>query len=421
MPKRPDLREFVLVKNTIMETNEKKNIEAENKSDKVTNGIIDDSLPSLPKKSKGEDLKDEYFTSYDDINVHKLMLQDRPRTEAYEKAILHNSYLFKDKIVLDIGAGTGILSLFCKKAGAKKVFAVEASPFVQVLREVIEANDDEGVIEVIYGKAEDIDLPCQVDIIVSEWMGFYLLHESMLESVIKARDKHLQDDGMMFPSHSTIYCAAVEMEEYMNDNVNYWQDVYGFNMLPIASRVLDSKLAGGSPEVMIIKDEHLMSQPTILTEYDLRWVQLDEVKSINDKKFVSITRNGKFHGVCIWFSCKFEPTFYEDDELKQNFRSITLDTGPSHPPTHWKQTVIVVPRNDPEVEEDEIVGWEISMDQSQENSRHYLLGLSLLDPELDEHPVPCECKMARCALFAALMQKEEDDLEEIEQIDDDSS
>ena len=43
-------------------------------------------------------------------------------------------YVFLTNLVLDIGAGTGILSLFCKKAGAKKVFAVEASPFVQVLR-----------------------------------------------------------------------------------------------------------------------------------------------------------------------------------------------------------------------------------------------------------------------------------------------
>merc|ERR1711922_50020 len=102
------------------------------------------------------------------------------------------------KTVMDIGAGTGILSLFCKKAGAAKVYAVEASPFVNILREIIELNDDEKVIEVVHGKAEDIDLPTQVDIIVSEWMGFYLLHESMLDSVIRARDKHLQDDGVMF-------------------------------------------------------------------------------------------------------------------------------------------------------------------------------------------------------------------------------
>ncbi len=57
----------------------------------------------------------------------------------------------------------------------------------------------------------------------------------------------------------------------------------------------------------------------------------------------------------------------------------------------------------------------------QNNPRHYQLSLGLLDPELDEHPVPCDCKIARCALFAALMQKEDDDFEEVPNIEDVSS
>jgi len=387
--------------------------------DSATNGTS--SPPPQAKKPKEDAKVDlEYFNSYDDINIHKLMLQDKPRTDAYEKAILDNSDVFKGKIVMDGRAGTGILSLFCKKAGAKKVYAVEASPFASLLKEIVELNDEEGVIEVIHGKAEEINLPQQVDIIVSEWMGFYLLHESMLDSLIKAREKHLQDDGIMFPSHARIYCAAVQMDDYMEDNVSYWQNIYGFNMLPVATRVLENKLSGGQPEILNLKDSQLISAPSVFTEYDLRWVQLDEVKSLSDRKFVSITRDGKFHGVAIWFDCNFKPIFY-DEEVAEKFKAVKLDTGPSAPPTHWKQTVIVVPRDDADVEKDEIVGWEITMQQSENNPRHYQLGLGLLDPELDEHPVPCECKMARCALFAALMQKEDDDFEEVPNIEDVSS
>lgn len=65
-----------------------------------------------------------YFTSYNDISTHKLMLQDRHRTMTYKKAI---EAVCEDKVVLDVGAGTGILSLFAAKAGARKVYAVEAS------------------------------------------------------------------------------------------------------------------------------------------------------------------------------------------------------------------------------------------------------------------------------------------------------
>ena len=75
---------------------------------------------------------------------------------------------------------------------------------VGVLREIVALNDPGGVVEVLEGRAEDLELPGggKVDIIISEWMGFYLLHESMLDSVILARQKHLQEDGIMFPSHA---------------------------------------------------------------------------------------------------------------------------------------------------------------------------------------------------------------------------
>jgi len=53
------------------------------------------------------------------------MIKDSVRTNAYRDAILNNAHLFKDKVVMDVGCGTSILSLFCAKAGAKKVFAID--------------------------------------------------------------------------------------------------------------------------------------------------------------------------------------------------------------------------------------------------------------------------------------------------------
>ena len=64
---------------------------------------------------------DAYFNSYEDLSVHELMLKDKPRTLAYKTFMEKNAALFKDKIVVDVGAGSGILSLFAAKAGAKKV------------------------------------------------------------------------------------------------------------------------------------------------------------------------------------------------------------------------------------------------------------------------------------------------------------
>ena len=74
-----------------------------------------------------------------------------------------------------------------------------ASDFANVSREVIEANGLSSIIEVIKARVEDVQIDEKVDIIVSEWMGFHLLHESMLDSVLFARDKFLKEGGLMLP------------------------------------------------------------------------------------------------------------------------------------------------------------------------------------------------------------------------------
>lgn len=59
------------------------------------------------------------------------MMQDYIRTSTYQRAILSNLPDFKGKVVLDVGAGSGILSFFAIQAGARKVYAVEASTMAQ--------------------------------------------------------------------------------------------------------------------------------------------------------------------------------------------------------------------------------------------------------------------------------------------------
>merc|ERR1711992_444245 len=201
----------------------------------VENGNGTEALKADKKledlKSEEMTSKDYYFDSYAHFGIHEEMLKDEVRTLTYRNSMYHNKHLFKNKIVLDVGCGTGILSMFAAKAGAKAVYGVDMSGIVEQAREIVKRNGFEDKVHLIRGKIEEIVLPVpKVDIIISEWMGYCLFYESMLDSVLFARDKWLADDGLMFPDRATLYITAIEDRQYKDDKINWWDDVYGFDM-----------------------------------------------------------------------------------------------------------------------------------------------------------------------------------------------
>lgn len=161
------------------------------------------------------DKHDYYFGSYSSFHIHEEMLKDTVRTRTYQRAIMDNPEDFRDKVVMDIGAGTGILSIFAAKAGAKHVYAIEFAEIAHFAKEIIRKNGLESKITVLKGKMEELTLPVdKVDIIISEWMGYFLLYESMLDCVLWARDKYLRPGGKMLPDRAQIYVAAIEDAQY---------------------------------------------------------------------------------------------------------------------------------------------------------------------------------------------------------------
>ncbi|KAJ9587855.1 hypothetical protein L9F63_018727, partial [Diploptera punctata] len=129
----------------------------------------------------------QYFQFYGYLSQQQNMMQDYIRTSTYQRAILANLADFKDKVVLDVGAGSGILSFFAIQAGARKVYAVEASTMAQHAETLVHANNLKNKIIVIAGKIEEISLPESVDVIISEPMGYMLYNERMLETYLHAK------------------------------------------------------------------------------------------------------------------------------------------------------------------------------------------------------------------------------------------
>jgi protein arginine N-methyltransferase 1 len=265
---------------------------------------------------------DYYWNSYAHFGIHEEMLKDKVRTCAYRDSILNNKHLFKGKVVLDVGCGTGILSLFCAKAGAERVYAVEFSDIIAQARQIAIDNGFEDKIVFIKQKMEEVELPEKVDIIISEWMGYFLLYESMLGSVINARNKFLKPGGIILPDKANIYVALIEDHEYKSQKLHFWDQVYGYDFSCIKA------LAFREPIVDSVDAEALISESACIYSLDLLTCEVSDLDFSTNWE-VKITLNDYAHALIGWF----------DVEFSACHKPIRFSTAPYSAYTHWKQTV----------------------------------------------------------------------------------
>ncbi len=146
---------------------------------------------------------------YQDLSVHRWMLRDRQRVEAFERALLEQ--VRPGSVVLDVGAGSGILSLLAARAGAARVYAVEATPVARLARHLAAANGCAGTIRVIEADMLRVSLPEPVDLIVSEWLGSIGVDENLLYPVLLARDRWLKPGGVMLPAEVSAWLAPCDL------------------------------------------------------------------------------------------------------------------------------------------------------------------------------------------------------------------
>jgi len=269
--------------------------------------------------------KDYYFDSYAHFGIHEEMLKDEVRTLTYRNSMWHNKHLFKGKTVLDVGCGTGILSMFAAKAGAAKVIGIDMSTIVEQAKKIVETNGLSDKVEIIRGKVEEVTLPDgieKVDIIISEWMGYCLFYESMLDTVLYARDKWLAPDGLMFPDRATLYVTAIEDRQYKDDKINWWDDVYGFDMSCIR------KVALSEPLVDVVDRNQLTSNNCLLKEVDLQTCKKEDIP-FESPFHLQLKRNDYVQALVTFFNIEFTKCH----------KRVGFSTSPEAPYTHWKQTV----------------------------------------------------------------------------------
>ncbi|KAL7019431.1 hypothetical protein ACKWTF_011121 [Chironomus riparius] len=270
----------------------------------------------------------QYFQFYGYLSQQQNMMQDFVRTSTYQKAIHGNFNDFNGKIVLDVGAGSGILSFFASQAGAAKVYAVEASNMAQYAQQLVAANNLGDRITVIAGKIEEIDLPEKVDIIISEPMGYMLYNERMLETYLHAK-KWLKPNGKMFPSRGDLHVApfcdeALYIEQY--NKANFWYQT-SFHSVDLSSLREAAMKEYFRQPIVDTFDIRICQAKSIRHVVDFLQAEEEDLHKIEIPLEFHMLETGTCHGLAFWF----------DVEFCGSSQSVWLSTSPTEPLTHWYQ------------------------------------------------------------------------------------
>lgn len=248
------------------------------------------------------------------LRTHLEMLNDRTRCLAYQRAV---ESVVRDKIVLDVGCGTGILSFFAVRAGARLVLAVDMD-IPPGAEEVARNNGLVNRVQFFRGRLQDIELPVDsVDIIISEWMGGVLLMEDMLPVVLYARDRWLKPGGILLPDRARLFLAPL-------DNVAGISSKH----FPTLRETISSQMW-----VSVIDPTRFLAEPSCILDLDLNTVQESDIKSYETPFCFDLNETGTLNGFGLWFDVLFN----------QTKPPVTLSTAPWLPPTHWAQALWIFP------------------------------------------------------------------------------
>ena len=259
----------------------------------------------------------ELAIDYGDLDMHRTMLRDRPRCEAFRRAL--EQVVRPGNIVLDVGAGSGVLSLFAARAGAAKVYAVERSPVAALARRLVDANGLADRVEVVEADVASVELSGPVDVIVSEWLGTFGVNENFLQPVVAARDRWLKPGGAMVPAQVATR-AALAWDAEVADVFDFFAGApYGVDFGEIVRQSQDELFClRGS-----LAEGDLRSQPALLWTTDTATVPLTEAAGPFEAEVqLEIVEAGTANALALWFDAELAP-------------GVALGCGPLDPPTHW--------------------------------------------------------------------------------------
>jgi 2-polyprenyl-3-methyl-5-hydroxy-6-metoxy-1,4-benzoquinol methylase len=267
----------------------------------------------------------DFHSNFQDWKSQRGMLLDRRRTQAFQDAI--KTVIHEGDNVIDVGAGSGILSMFASRAGAGQVYSLEITDIVNTASRIACANDIHA-IDFIQGDAGNFKADALVDVVLGEFAGMYLVDEwRHFAAFVKVRDANLKPGGEVIPRAATMYLSAVDNHRlYVESGFGFWESpVYGLDF----SSVFDIEVAHPRREIMYQLEEKSIVDTVTVASFDFRTANSSDYLFEKELEFV-YPAAGSCHGFIGYFDLEMTPGKY-------------LSTAPLESSTNWRQSYFPMP------------------------------------------------------------------------------
>ena len=256
--------------------------------------------------------------SYGTVPRQRSMALDTVRNDAYAAAL--RQVIRPDSVVLDLGAGTGVLGLMAARMGARRVYLVEPEDVIAVAGEIAQANGLGDRVRCIQGRIEDVRLPEPVDVIVSVLTGNFLVTEDLLRTLFYARDRVLAPGGVLIPSAATMEAAPVTAEKMHAEAIASWSTSQHGVDLSAARPYAGNTVFYRSTE---LREVPMLAEPQVIHRVDFR---TDGYEAVKVEATYDVTTTGMCHGWVGWSSMQLGDAW--------------LSTSPHAAAVHWSQAFL---------------------------------------------------------------------------------
>ena len=230
------------------------------------------------------------------LDEHREYLADAVRVSAFRQAI--EEVVTPGDVVLDLGAGTGILGLMACRAGAKRVYAVDEGPIIGLAREIAWANGFQDRITHIKGLSTRVELPERVDVVLADQVGRFGLESGILEYFADSRARFLKPDGVMIPGEIGLVVAPVECGELFGQ-VDFWgRTPAGYDFRPALV------IAANTGYPARFDPAHLLGAPARAISVRLSTAS---TAALSAEVVLVAARPGALHGIGGWFEAQLSP------------------------------------------------------------------------------------------------------------------